>query len=242
MIEPLLDELLSVGLATEERTGPDDENPELACHELLRERVRNWMTERPGDRGEWTENSIRLAYAERLAAVFDALQHQNMTLALAAGSRAVVYCVQAEAWDKLGEFASRVVTGSNDPQLLEGLIPHLGTAAESAPEGRPRWRPCGSTSCRGTWPPRCRRSRRGWHRWRRGGNGTARASPSLRRQTPSSSCGRISVRSTSHKTPIAHETTGNLRCDDSMPSWMSSVACSVLRRTSVPHGSTVPPY
>jgi tetratricopeptide (TPR) repeat protein len=51
----------------------------------------------------------------------------------------VVYCVQAAAWDQLGEFASWVVTGSNDPRLLDGLIPHLRTAAESAPAGEPRW-------------------------------------------------------------------------------------------------------
>ena len=35
------------------------------------------------DRADLTENAIRLAYAERLEAVFEALQHQNMTAALA---------------------------------------------------------------------------------------------------------------------------------------------------------------
>jgi hypothetical protein len=98
------------------------------------------MEQRPEDRGELTENAIRLAYAERLEAVFRALLHQNMTAALQAGSRAVVYCVQAEAWDRLGGFASWVITSTRDPRLLEGLIPHLKTAAESAPEGEPRWR------------------------------------------------------------------------------------------------------
>lgn len=138
-LAPLLRQLVSLGLATEERTGPEDENPNLVCHELVRERIRAWMAQQPQDRGEFTENAIRLAYAERLAAVFRALQHQNMTAALQAGSRAVVYCVQAEAWDRLGGFASAVVTSTSDPRLLEGLIPHLQTAAESAPEGRPRW-------------------------------------------------------------------------------------------------------
>jgi hypothetical protein len=52
----------------------------------------------------------------------------------------VVYCVQAEAWDRLGDFASGVVTSTRNPCLLEGLIPHLQTAAGAAPEGRPRWR------------------------------------------------------------------------------------------------------
>lgn len=139
-LAPLLRQLLSVGLATEERTGPEDANPDISCHELVRERIRAWMAQQPQDRGEFTENAIRLAYAERLAATFQARQHQNMTAALQAGSRAVVYCVQAEAWDRLGSFASRLVTSTGDPCLLEGLIPHLQTAAESAPDGQQRWK------------------------------------------------------------------------------------------------------
>lgn len=138
-IQPLLSHLVSVGLVTEEREGPDDANPDLTCHELVRERIRAWMEQQPRDRGEWTENAIRLAYAERLAAIFKALRHQNMTAALQAGSHALVYCVQAEAWDRLLGFASLVVTSTNDPRLLAGLIPHLQTATESAPEGQPRW-------------------------------------------------------------------------------------------------------
>ena len=113
--------------------------PSLTCHELVRERIRAWMEEHPQDRADLTENAIRLAYAERLEAVFDALQHQNMTAALQAGSRALVYCVQAGAYDRLGGFASGVVTSTSDPRLLAGLLPHLQTAAESAPEGQPRW-------------------------------------------------------------------------------------------------------
>ena len=35
---PLLRHLVAVGLVTEERTGPDDDNPDLTCHELVRER------------------------------------------------------------------------------------------------------------------------------------------------------------------------------------------------------------
>ena len=47
--------------------------------------------------------------------------------------------MQAGAWDRLGGFASDVVTSTNDSRLLAGLLPHLKTAAESAPEGQPRW-------------------------------------------------------------------------------------------------------
>jgi len=138
-IAPLLDRLVSVGLATAEHGEPEDENPDLSCHELVRERIRAWMERHPQDRTPLTENAIRLAYAERLEAAFKALQHQNMTAALEAGSRALVYCVQAGAWDRLGGFAGGVVTGSNDPRLLAGLIPHLRAAADSAPQGKPRW-------------------------------------------------------------------------------------------------------
>lgn len=46
----LLHQLVSVGLATDERTGPDDENPDLSCHELVRERIRAWMQQQPQDR------------------------------------------------------------------------------------------------------------------------------------------------------------------------------------------------
>ena len=105
----------------------------------MRERIRAWMEQRSQDRGDRTKNAIRLAYAERLEAQFHALRHQDMTGALQAGSRALVYCVQAGAWEQLDDFASELVTSTSDPRLLEGLIPHLQTAAESAPEGRPRW-------------------------------------------------------------------------------------------------------
>ena len=138
-IQPLLHHLVGVGLVTEEREGPDDANPDLTCHELVRERIRAWMAQQPRDRGEWTENAIRLAYAEWLESAFKEFMHQNMSAALQAGSRALVYCVQAEDWNRLVNFASDVVTSTSDPRLLEGLIPHLQTAAESAPEGRPRW-------------------------------------------------------------------------------------------------------
>jgi len=137
-VASLLSYLGTVGLVTEERSGPDDDNPSLACHELVRERIRTWMEGRP-DRGEFSENSIRLGYAERLEALFETLLHRNMTAALRAGSRALVYCVEAGAYERLGSFASYVVTGATDPRLLKGLLPHLEAAAKSAPEGWPRW-------------------------------------------------------------------------------------------------------
>lgn len=137
---PLLRQLIAVGLVNEERDAPDDENPTLSCHELVRERIRARMHDHPAERDGLTENAIRLAYADRLIAAFQALRNRNMTAALAAGSRALVYCVQAEAYDRLGDFASGVVTSSSDPRLLGELIPHLQAAAEAAPEGKLRWK------------------------------------------------------------------------------------------------------
>ncbi|MGH9842094.1 MAG: tetratricopeptide repeat protein [Blastocatellia bacterium] len=127
-------------MVTEERSAPDDENPALTCHELVRERIRARMDEHPPDRGDLGENAIRLAYAERLIGVFKALQNQNMSAALRAGSRALVYCVQAGDYERLGDFAGSVVTSTDDPRLLAGLLPHLQSAAESAPAGRLCWR------------------------------------------------------------------------------------------------------
>ena len=48
-------------MVTEERAAPDDANPDLTCHELVRERIRAWMAERPQDHAGLTENAIRLA-------------------------------------------------------------------------------------------------------------------------------------------------------------------------------------
>jgi tetratricopeptide (TPR) repeat protein len=136
---PLLRHLVAVGLATEEYTGPDGENPDVTCHELVRERIRAWMQDHPQDRSDLMENAIRLAYAERLESVFRSLQHQDMTTALEAGSRALVYYVQAEAYDRLSYFASDVVVSTGDQRRLASLLPHLEAAAESAPEGELRW-------------------------------------------------------------------------------------------------------
>jgi tetratricopeptide (TPR) repeat protein len=140
-IEPLLRYIVAVGLVTKEHTGPEDENPTLACHELVRERILSWMEDEKHsqDRADLTENSIRLAYAERLEAVFDTLLHRNMTTALEAGIRAIVYFVQAGDYDQLSSLASRVITSTSDPRLSAELLPHLEAAAESAPEGQPRW-------------------------------------------------------------------------------------------------------
>jgi hypothetical protein len=137
---PLIGQLVAVGLATEERSGSQDHTPFYSCHELVRERVLAWMDAHENHRAGLTDNSIRLAYAERLQADFLALQHQNMSAALEAGSRALIYYVEAGAYDRLAGFAGYVVTSASDPRQLSDLLPHLEAAAESAPEGWQRWK------------------------------------------------------------------------------------------------------
>lgn len=138
-IEPLLRHLVSMGMAMEERSGPEDDNPDYTCHELVRERICDWMDQEQDDRGGLTENTIRLAYAQMLEEAFEELQHINMATALRAGSQALIYCVQAEDWDRMCGFASAVVTSTSDSRFLKALVPHLRTAAESSPEGKARW-------------------------------------------------------------------------------------------------------
>jgi tetratricopeptide (TPR) repeat protein len=138
-LEPLLDLLVTVGLATAERQGPADENPDYTCHEVVRERIAAWIAVHPDERLGRDESAVRLGYAERLVSTFENLLHQNAALALEAGRRGLVYCVQAGAYDRLDGFASELVTSITDPRLLDALLPHLETASKSAPVGKPHW-------------------------------------------------------------------------------------------------------
>lgn len=135
----LLSHLVAVGLVTAQRDDEVDTNPNLACHELVRERIVVWMDQHTVDRDDRTASTIRIAYAERLAEAFEVFLNEDMSRAIGAGSRAVVYCVQAGAWDRLRGFTSILVTSASDPNVLKALIPHLHTAADNAPEGEPRW-------------------------------------------------------------------------------------------------------
>ena len=135
----LLRQLTAVGLVDEWRDGAEDENSEFSSHELARERIHRWMAAHEQDQAGWSENAIRLAYGERLEYVSDGLLHENMSAALEAGARAIVYFVQAGAYERLGVLASRIVTAANDPKFVERLLPHLEAAAHAAPEGSTRW-------------------------------------------------------------------------------------------------------
>ncbi|WNJ82661.1 CHAT domain-containing protein [Pseudomonas canadensis] len=127
----LLHRLSSVGLVTETRLNEVDSNPEFSCHELVRERIQNWMDRHPEDRQELDQPSIRIAYAERLVGFFQAMRLENMGLALEAGSRALIYCVQAQAWERLEGFVSSLITSIRNSRDADLLIPYLQIAVDN---------------------------------------------------------------------------------------------------------------
>lgn len=138
-LAPLLRQLVVIGMITEGRTGSEDNNPYFTCHELVRERILVWMDDHQEDQADLTADTIRLAYSERLSTSFFYLENKDMTAAIDVGIRAMVYCMQARAYERLGDFATGVVTSIRNLGILEGLLPHLESAIRSTPEGRSRW-------------------------------------------------------------------------------------------------------
>jgi len=135
----LLSQLVGVGLATVAPHGIPDANSRVTSHELIQDRITDWMQKHPQNRAELSENAVRLAYAEVLEAAFFFFSDKDVTLSLDAGSRALVYSIQANDFDRVGRFASKLVTSAHDPRPLKLLLPHLQTAADSAPDGEQRW-------------------------------------------------------------------------------------------------------
>jgi len=139
--EPLVGVLVQIGLVTEAREGRPDAAAEYTCHELVRERIGAWIEAHPAESGGRTREDVWAAYGDRLISAFWGLVGSNrMAHASEAGSRALRYVVRAGQFDKLGQFASRLVTSTNDPSVLRTLLPDLEHAAASAPQGEPRWR------------------------------------------------------------------------------------------------------
>lgn len=129
-MQPLLAELLDVGLLM------TDNNGAITCNQMVRESILTWAQNQP----ELDRNAVWLAYAERLQALFVALRYQDMVHALDAGCRALVYCVQANAFENMAQFASEVVTATTESGMLQALLPHLQAAANAAPVGPQQWR------------------------------------------------------------------------------------------------------
>jgi tetratricopeptide (TPR) repeat protein len=140
----LLNRLHVSGLISRE-TDPaaEAETPVFSFHELVRERMAEWMAARPDETGARTREAVWIAYGERYAAIFDQIRasgkERAMETAAEAGRRALVYMVRAGAYDKLGSFASGLVTGTSDPALLRGVIAELKGVADALPAGKTRW-------------------------------------------------------------------------------------------------------
>ncbi|HEX9944388.1 MAG TPA: CHAT domain-containing protein [Thermoanaerobaculia bacterium] len=134
---PLLAELTGAGLLTVEEGGV------YGLHELVRERTAAWMASHSEEKGNWTEEQVWMAYGGRYAAAFEALQmaggEGSRDRAVEAGRRGLSYLVRARAFDRLGSFASSVVTSTRDPRLLRRVIAELEGVVEQVPAGEARW-------------------------------------------------------------------------------------------------------
>ena len=134
---PLLAELTGAGLLTEEEPGV------YGFHELVRERTESWMEAHPEEQDGYTAEQVWVAYGEHYAAAFKALfqaaEEGSRERAVEAGRRGISYLVRARAFDRLGSFASAVVTSTQDPRLLRRVIAELEGVVEQAPPGEARW-------------------------------------------------------------------------------------------------------
>lgn len=164
-IGPRLRELHAAGLLTEEQPDELGEDVSLlstgphavawsslgrpgygamyAYHEVVRERIAAWMEARAAERGDLTPEQLWVAYGERYAAAFEQLTMAGVAgardRASEAGRRALSYLVRARAFDRLVSFASRFITGTNDPQLLRQVTAELKAIADKVPPGKARW-------------------------------------------------------------------------------------------------------
>ena len=138
-VQPLLQYLLATGLVNQQVTS-QPENPNLTCHELVRECIQTRMQSHSPDKANLTENTIRSAYARRLSSVYRTLKHQDLASALLAGSRAIIYCIQAFDYEGLDSIASEVIASVYYSGPLAQLPPYLERAVQMAPMDGSQWR------------------------------------------------------------------------------------------------------
>lgn len=136
--DTLLRSLLNLGLVKETKVQEDDLITHLSCHELVRERVQKWMDQHPENGEDLSPGRVREIYARWFSSYFMAMQHEDMDSALLAGRRALVYSVQAQAWDQMESFVSSLVTSTQSSRLVEALIPHLQIAVASVSDDQIR--------------------------------------------------------------------------------------------------------
>ena len=119
----LLGELCDTGLLTRESSGT------YAFHELVAERTKVWVEKHAGAQHEMADTETWTAYGKWYRDAFWTLLGSGQReRALEAGSRSIRYLVRARALESLAQFASGVVTSTNDPALLWSLITDLQAA------------------------------------------------------------------------------------------------------------------
>ena len=137
-VRPLLDTLHSAGLLT--KAG---DATVYQFHELVRERIDAAMQEYPAEQGDWSAETVWVAYGERYLADFRRFGHSSeqtaQHAAREAGRRALHYMVKAGAFDRLGAFAGSIVTGTSDPTFLSPIIAELKAVVDTVPAGERRW-------------------------------------------------------------------------------------------------------
>jgi tetratricopeptide (TPR) repeat protein len=133
----LLGTLCGTGLLTREKDAV------YAFHELVAERVAEWMNEHPGERREKTEAEVWKAFGEWYGRTYHTLiasrKPGSHDAAAEMGRRGIRYLVRARAFESLTSFTSGMVTSTHDPALLGQVIADLQSAAAEAPAGKVRW-------------------------------------------------------------------------------------------------------
>jgi len=133
-LDPLLNALVQSGMVL--CNGND-----YTFHELVGERATEWMNKHPAEQGKRSEQDIWVAYGERYGTTSVTWLHRAAReSAVEAGRRGIRYMVQARAFERLGGFASVLVTSTHDPTLLASVITHLQAIADEVPPGDWRWR------------------------------------------------------------------------------------------------------
>ncbi|MEN9867363.1 MAG: hypothetical protein RL748_2953 [Pseudomonadota bacterium] len=106
--QPVLNDLLRLGLIKSEPGRNQDEAPRYACHDLVRERMVSWMASQTEAGPDFSRQQIKQAYAERLLQYFDELDDKTGSDACLISQRVLVYCQEAGESAKLADFMARL--------------------------------------------------------------------------------------------------------------------------------------
>lgn len=136
--QPLVRELLLSGLLVQE------EEEQLGLHELVRERISEWMRCWPRERGSREAPVVWKDYGERYASSFEqiALSDEPRWRAQAPeqGRRALTYLLRAGEIERLDEIGRLLVVTTDDSEILSATIALLTAVSDGLAAGRLRRR------------------------------------------------------------------------------------------------------